>query len=1123
MSGNLFVYKASAGSGKTFQLARRYIYNLFDAAYGEGRRGSNTAHRHILAVTFTNKATNEMKQRIITELYRLKTHAPSAHRTWLQGQFPHTDIDGAAGSLLHDLLRDYTAFQVSTIDSFFQRIVRAFARELGLPGAYAIQLDSDEALEEGIDELYSEIDEGHGGNLERVLSDIMLQRVDNGKGWDIRDNIRELGKQFFLETYQNRRVEMKAAEEDTQRMDNYRVQLRQEVAHFEATLQQKAQRVLDMLTEKGLRQEMFSYGTQRFSSIRDLAGGKIELSNKKIYLLLNRRFVEMTIDASLAVSKKSKDGPQILHAMEDGLQHAMRDVCNYVKQHVGAYYVAQEYLQQQGELMVMQHLLSAVNRVLQNDNTMLMADTNSLVSRLIDGSDSPFLYEKVGVMLRHFMIDEFQDTSLLQWRNFYPLILECIARGDDNLVVGDVKQSIYRWRNSDWSLMLHVMDNTSLYPRELETRNTNYRSRPNVVKFNNAFFSYASHRVTDCFAAVANVEGARATDDAAHLAGQIAAAYDGLRQDIGRHFAEAEAGYIDIQFINAGKRTKDEQRADMLQQVLQTVRTLDERGVPLERVAVLVNRNRFAQQVADCLVEAGMNVVSEVGLLVKNSSAVRMMLSAMRLTIDPHSSTDALVLGAEYQRHLDCQPVGEQHAHADNVTQVAAYAAAVADKHAATDWRSLFTPDEQALLTGIEQLPLYELAERLVTVFHVGTWPGQAAFVQTFMDAIHSFACRRRADVRAFLDWWDQTGCKQAIPTPEIKGAVRIMTIHKAKGLEYEYAIVPFCESISFVGRANNAIWLNRIDDNDPLPMRPMTIRHELMYTDYASDYYNEMMQRQMDGLNVLYVALTRAVSELYCIAAITDDDNDKKKGNSIVSNAADLLWSYFEDGCACDARDAVEWHHEDMRHTAGHMVQPVGMSRPKGADATPCVKFDSVTIGERLTVRRRASEFYVAQRPIEQSVLKRGTLMHDLLSRIQTRADEATAIEDMLRDGIVTPLEADVLQKEMQRFWTIDKVTDWFDERWTVLNERTIIDAQGNEYRPDRLIVDGRQAVVVDYKFGATSQRHVRQVQRYARLLNEMGYDVEAWLCYVNDEPHAERVPTDNETTFQPYKKLTS
>lgn len=1040
----LSIYKASAGSGKTYTLAKQYIMLLMQP------NGMSRSHRRILAVTFTHKATNEMKTRILKELYNLAYGLPSGYRSELAAycKCSEQQVNNNAKTLLVDILQDYSAFSISTIDSFFQQIIRAFARDMSLSGSYNIELDTADLLGQAVDNLFFELDKDENQELMKWMTEFVEQNVADGKAWNPRKNIETLSAEIFKENYQSQLQNTNQQLHDKDFLKSYRDSLKDIVGSYEKELQKYAQEALNVMQKYGLVHSDFSRSfTQKLDALShgDISGLKLADENP-----MGKTFHNGILnDVEKCFTKTSPKKDDIRAAYNDGFSQAIQGMVNYVEQNTIQYNTAQIILKNLSTLGIMSDVAEQIKKVSQEQNSMPISDTNLLLNNIINQSDAPFVYEKTGVNIHHFMIDEFQDTSTMQWKNFRPLIANSVALGHKNILVGDVKQSIYRWRNSDWNLLdSEVPNDKGLSPSEQQL-DTNWRSCNEIVEFNNDFFGKAAEAVSGL---ISEEYGCR-----------ISKAYDSVKQKCA---LSGVKGQVTIGFVESGE---DESWRDIaLKYLLDHIRNLQQQKVPLHDIAILTRKTTDAQQVTQFLLEHNYSVVSNEGLLIAGASAVHFLLGLLRWFVNPEDSIQRLNVNYDYARFILNLPPDEALA-----------------KAVETDG-FLFPEDNLQALERLRHCSLYDMVGQIVDIFSLYTWPGNELFVRAFLDCVFSYAANKTSDILNFLEWWNIKGQKQTIPMPEVKDAIQVMTVHKSKGLEFKIVFIPFCDWDLGLGTHRNIIWVEpNCAPFNQLSLVPVACSSVLGNSIFSNDYYDELTQTYIDNLNVLYVAFTRPQQQLYCLCP-----KPKMKEESAVpiKDIPTLVWNCIGQEPVFVKNDDFDTEEEECSASDQTDLAP---EHTVAASAV-----SSVSTWHKLTLKR----FAVKQEGIESNRLNLGIIMHEILCGIKIKSDQETAIANMLASGRLSHVEAEFVRNEFKKFWQLPNVAEWFNGKYKVLNEAAILTPDGNSFRPDRLMIDANgKAVIVDYKFGNKKlPAYHKQVKRYMDLVTQMGYTTQGYLCYV-------------------------
>ena len=1045
----LTIYQASAGSGKTYTLAKRYISLLLSQRQPH-------AHRSILAVTFTHKATNEMKSRIIKELHALGNGAPSAYRQDLmqENHCNAAEIDRRAQEALIDILQDYPSFAISTIDSFFQQVVRSFAREIGLPGSYNVGLDSNDLLAQAIDQMFFELGETKNQTLLQWLTYFAEHNINEGKSWNPQKEMENFGAEIFKENYQNILAATNKQLHEKAFLANYQKTLKNIRTTFEQQAKQLGIEGLQLIQKYGLETSSFKNGSRSPMRLFDkLAAGEISIPGDK--------FVEYATDVQSYYKTSDPSSLQntIMELHANGLSQLMHQVIELFGKDYKNYLSAKIIAGNLDVLGIMSDLSAYIRKVTEEQNIMPLADTPLLLHNIIDGSDTPFIYEKIGVRIRHYMIDEFQDTSAMQWQNFRPLIANSVSARNENLVVGDVKQSIYRWRNSDWTLLDNIVPNDKALEPRIKVLDTNWRSKRDIVEFNNTLFRQLPAMLQN-----------ELDDD---YAARLAHAYENLVQQ--PH--QQENGYVQISFIEKTDENPDWEETAQ-NRLLDEIRNAQERGIALHEMAILIRTKAEAQRITQFLLTQKIAVISSEGMLVANSPAVRFLTGILYMLADPSDAIHRTIVNFEYARGKRKLPYNE------------------AILMATTTDDLLFSQDEQEKIKQISHAPLFDIVQQTISLFNVYEWENAAVFVQAFSDYVFDYITNQTSDLRNFIESWEKDQQKATIAMPEVKDAIQIMTIHKAKGLEFRNVFIPFCEW-NTDNRNRDTLWcIPNVEPFDHLSPVPVPYSSQLQNTIFATEYQEERMQIYIDNLNILYVAFTRPEQELYafCPKPLKKDEN---LGNKQISH---LLWK-------CLSADIDE--QGNYRKGIQSKCKEENKDNIPPADDKLLKNLDRYRHGDtgktvklRVTSPARTSDEELS----EENRLDLGVVMHEILCNIKQLSDQEKAIEDMVDNGRINRNEACIVRGQLAKFWQMEDTAEWFSTKYQVLNEAEILTPEGSVYRPDRLMINGKEAIIIDYKFGDVKRpEHVRQVRTYMRLVEQMGYMVRGYLYYIEQNERIE------------------
>lgn len=1073
----LTVYRASAGAGKTHKLTGEYLTLLFT---GPG------AYRRILAVTFTNKATDEMKGRIVEELYNLSSGRKSDYVDLLRSTYSLTEqqVRLQAGKILVEILHDYSSFNISTIDRFFQQTMRAFTREIGLQGGYGIEMDQELVLTSAIDNLLADLEKTENKDLLGWLLRFAEDKIENGGEWNIRKDIMSLSREVFKESYKASSDEVTKDIEDKRALENYKNELYGIIRSVEAEARRLGEEGLAIMKKYSLLPTDFSRGNITVSLFARLADGEMKVPNAT--------FCKMADNVESCFKKTTSiDLRQIIGcAFEDGLNDCIKRIIALFE-NLTAYNTAREIVRYYYTLGILTDVSRQIAAYREEKNVMLIADTTELLNKVIGGCNAPFIYEKTGTRVDHYMIDEFQDTSGMQWNNFRPLIEESLAHERSNLIVGDVKQSIYRFRNSDWKLLDEQVQADFLAAQVTEeTLKENWRSCRNIVEFNNTFFT-AIPAVLQSYYNETLLTSSLSEEQRAAFEAKIMSAYDRSYQQVPPPFLRKD-GHVKIEFLT-GDDDKD-WKEEALDRLPGVVEQLQDNGYALKDIAILVRTNMEGAMVADKLLSYketnpsdryNYDIISDDALFVGGSPAVRFLIALLRYLKNPEDKINEQTALYSY-RILGGEPTEE--------TDICSLATS----------GPVFPPEIARELQNLSRQSLYEISEGLFRLFSGRFQENEQVFVQAFLDMVSEYTQKESADLSRFLKWWDEAGYRKTIATPDAQNAIRILTVHKSKGLGFKVVVIPFGDwEIDHKPTKPVVLWCKPdVKPFDRLHLVPVRYNQSLGNTIFAEDYFRERLHAFIDNLNTLYVAFTRSKEELIVFAPRPKKINEATGEVEKISTIADALWA----GLRLEVNDTKQgetltplpasfdteaglfelgsWWHPAPDKADGSAPEEMEMSR-----------ISSISPDDRLQLRLHGKGFF-----FDNERRKHGALMHEVLSQIRTGADIPSAVESYRLAGIINKQEAAQLTVRLHELLSVPEVQTWYDGTARVLNEVDILFGNGLSKRPDRVLITPDKVIVVDYKFGEIQdKRHHTQVKNYMKLIRQMDYaTIEGYLWYV-------------------------
>ncbi|HEX2969189.1 MAG TPA: UvrD-helicase domain-containing protein [Bacteroidales bacterium] len=1042
--GTLTIYSASAGSGKTYTLTGIYLSSLFQHRYN---------YRKILAVTFTNKATAEMKSRILENLHLLASGKNCDYLPDLLKQTKQSEewVRKEASEILNLILHDFSRFSVSTIDSFFQKIIRAFAREAGLHSGYNIELDNEIWLDAAIDETISSANEND--QLRDWLINYALSNIDNEKSWNLKAGIKHLSKELFNEKFRILSKDEMGKLEDKRFLNEYTGKLKTVVSSFEKHMKECGMKASALMTTYKLDDGMFyrkGQGVPRF--VKLLCKGVFDEPGCYVREIMNDPPRWATGNAD----------PALKAAISAGLGDILSDAITSFDREGSSYRSAKVILSNIYALGILTDILGNIRRLTSIENTFLLSDAGEFLRLITEGDQSPFIYEKAGTTYENFMIDEFQDTSMIQWKNFFPLISDSLAQGFDNLIVGDIKQSIYRWRNSDWKILRSMMEHDKGDQRIItKPLNVNWRSRSNIIAFNNSLFRILP-RILD----------EKIGNDS------ISDRFDSLYSEAFQVDPEKkDGGFVHIEFIDSNPEKHWEDA--VLEKLPSVIESLQDKGYSASDIGIIVRDGRQGSIVLKKLIEYSgntsvkpnkynFNVVSGDSLLLAGSPAVNFIVSVLSSLNDP---ADMIPKAAMQRFYLLSTGKSSEVQFSPSVNDCVTY----------------FPEGYEDFLSSLAEKPLFECVERIIQFFDIGKYSWNAAWLSTFQDSILAFIKNGSADLNNFIEWWNTSGCRKSVTLPDNLDAIRIQTIHKSKGLEYRVVILPFISwELDHPPLRQPLLWVKpEVAPFDDLGVVPVRYSKDIACTIFSDCYLEEKYSIFFDNLNLLYVAATRAKDALFGFAPANP------RGGNIAAVLREALTS--GDSLLNDLSDA-----EKVVFEYGEVPESAIMK--KETDTVP-VKDYKVTYGSGSLRLKLHGENYFSSEDVEtRKKLNYGKLMHEIFENIDVKDDITAAVRKLVLDGRLPSDESKAIEDKISSLMDDPLVSQWFSPENEVFKEADILLPSGNIKRPDRVIFSDGSTAVIDFKFGEESDRYFEQINLYKNLLTDMGFkNVKGFIWYVD------------------------
>ena len=1079
MEQALTVYKASAGSGKTFTLASEYITLVVK---------NPQDYRSILAVTFTNKATQEMKTRILSQLYGIAHSLPDSEAYYEQVRmktgFSEQTIRENAAKALSLLTHHYNEFRVQTIDAFFQSVLRNLARELNLTANLRVDLNDEQVEAQAVDELINSLEEG-----EEVLNwirDYIDKNIEDDKGWNVISQIKDFGKNIFKDFYKDHKTELDNRFSDESFFNDFITDLRE-----------RRTRILNRLNE---------HAKQMYKKIRDANLDNPNLFNRGANGLLSHiikltkgtpsndptpQYVQSCIDSAEkwpASKCPAKERAAIIELASASLCSDLKILNDYRIKDWREYQSCNLTLKHLSQLRLLHAISEAVDEINKDTNRFMLSNTQSLLCTLMKDSDTPFVFEKMGAYLKHIMIDEFQDTSTIQWNNFRKLLDNCMAQVDShNLIVGDVKQSIYRWRQGDWKLLNNIEHEFTKEQIKIEPLDTNYRSEENIIRFNNAFFKQAVLQTVKELESE-GIQGAT----------ELVEAYKEIEQ---KPRKDNGKGCVRIKLFRYDSKNASDYKQKILNELIENIRQLLDQGYKQKDIAILARSKTVIPDIVDSFqnIDTNVSLVSDEAFRLDASLAVNVIIEALQLLTHPHDKLTESKLVKLYQQQViktgkDINDlfVGEN----------------------STELKSFLPSSYIDKFESLSRLSLIDLVDEIYSLFSLDSLEGQSAYVCTFYDTLNEYLRDHPADIDDFIEEWEDTLSSNTIQSDEVDG-IRLITIHKSKGLEYDNVLIPFCDWE--LEKTNGiTIWCSGDDKEKPygeLPLIPVDYSSKMLGTVFEDDYKEEHLQNTVDNMNLLYVAFTRAGKNLFITGKkYKEKTSGKSERSHIIQYIIEELAKELPGAIIDDAGDngPISFELGTLSNCEERVEKEKATENPfELSPKTHKLKIE--TFPHPVSFRQsNKSHDFIKGEDIDPSDARRyikvGNVLHQLFSTILTEADIEPRLKELEQAGII--YNDDITSRELQNKISCalsnEKVKNWFSPRWKLFNECTILDYDKEtgdvyEHRPDRVMTDGKEMIVVDFKFGKPRDEYHEQVQRYMRLLMRMGYkQVSGYIWYV-------------------------
>ncbi|HBS12695.1 MAG TPA: DNA helicase UvrD, partial [Flavobacteriaceae bacterium] len=1043
---------ASAGSGKTFTLVKEYLKILLQT--------SNANHfRHILAVTFTNKAAAEMKERVINNLREFSKSDILQNKSVLfkaiEKDFKEkgvlvndTEIHHRAKRIVHAILQNYSAFNITTIDSFTYRLIRSFALDLGLSVNFDVEMDAKSLLNEAVDQLISKIGEDQA--LTKLLIDFSLQKTDDDKSWDITRELKDIAQLLLNEndTIHLQQLQEKRIEDFTELKN----QLFKQQKIIEKEFTEIGEEGLKIIENLGLNFNDF-FRSMLPNHFKNIA-----------YNIEKAKFFEVNTLKSKVENREfyAKSKSIDIKNSIDSIAEQLATLYLYSEKRYQHYSLNKLFLSNLIPLAVLSRINKELDELKEDKNIRLNAEFNQMISKNLQEQPAPYIYERIGEKFKHYFIDEMQDTSVLQWQNIIPLIHNALSQEhSDLLLVGDTKQAIYRWRGSEPEQFLTLAQegkskkhNPFFIEKKLKSLDTNYRSFTEVIDFNNGFFQHISQFFSQP---------------------EYTTIYS---QENRQNFTDKKGGYVQLSFMEKGL-SGDEKDSAYAEKVLDIIQNISKENFYLNEICVLTRTKKQGIAIANFLTENNIDIISSETLLLQNSEKINFVIDVLSY-LQNHKNKDAK-LNLLYFLYSNLKISLDKHTFFEGLI----------NEPIEDFFNKLKAYSIEFDYKIVTQLPLYEGVEYIFRSFNFTEISD--AYLQFFLNEVLQFSQKKSTDVNAFLEFWNDKKDKLSIVVPEGNNAVQIMTIHKSKGLEFPVVIFPFDLDI-YKDRGSKG-WYPIENPSEYNDFETLLINYNKSLGTSGEIgqqlYQSFKSEKELDNFNLLYVTFTRAVEQLYIIS-------EHKKATENPKTSSQFLIDYIQ--------KLQLWNDSQFEYHFGEA---------KRVSKKPILKENPPQFNQLLSTSWQAHNIAIVANSAllwdteEGESITYGNLIHEIMAQIITAEDLDGAIEKYVAKGVLKDNEKKFIKNLLNQIISHPELEIYYHKNNSIYNEREIFTQSGGIIIPDRLVINTeKEAIIIDYKTGKLDKKHHLQLQNYGSVIEQLDYKVvKKVLVYVGENIIVEQV----------------
>jgi ATP-dependent exoDNAse (exonuclease V) beta subunit len=1039
----LKVLNASAGSGKTFNLVKEYIQLLL------GEQKNTFKFAQIIAMTFTNKAAFEMKSRIIQALDELsfpdKYGKKSDDYAILIGNalgVNPEEIHVRAKLVLQNILHRYEDFHVMTIDKFNLKLIRSFSRDLNLSTDFEIIFNETEVIEKVIDKMMSELDISESNHLTRIIFEYAKSNVEEGEKWDFRKNLIKFSEIIKNEKYNSIVEALIDKDFSFERLKELKHELSRKKDHFAG----ECQKVYSIFQNENIESNELPDGTRTYNPIANL--NSIDTFPKTFF---TEAFIKKCQEFEVPKGKR----------FPSSLKQALLDLNSIWEKGIGEFSALELYVKNYYNMALLQFMAKQLGTIRKEEQLIRISEFNTLISQLVKNEDAPFIYERLGTRFQHFLLDEFQDTSHLQWLNMVPLVHESISNMNQNLIVGDPKQSIYRFKNgvAEQFIALPEIYNPendadilrkSAYFKsqgEMLPLEDNWRSSATIVEFNNHFFELLKAALSDTNQSF----------------------YASIKQNPKSKIK----GYVEIISEPKSKEASDSigKEFDLL---LKWIEECEADGFKRGDICLLGEKNKECNSWAIFLTEKGYDVVSADSLLVDSDVAVQLTISYLKRRLQPLSENEKRKFAEKYFGYTSENSFTDYKSYlVEKITE-------------STGKKYTFFNDEDFIKnhfnSNVEFFMKYENVYDLIQKFYrmMNFDELTNPYLHHLADIAHQFDLNNGPDLKSFLDYYKSDGYKSAVQLPESENAIKIMSIHKSKGLEFPVVILPNMNLST--GIKNHSKFL--FESDDYILYAGASKNSEIDVIKTFADIESNLILT--DSVNKCYVALTRPVERLYIYNTFKSQSDFGDVFNTMLDNL-----SYPDETFSKSEQDG------QLKITIGNRV-----GKQEEGKSVADTFFIPENVSDRLwfpdiSLQDRKD---LAEMDSMSDAQRYGNQLHVVLAAVNDKNEIATCFDNLIKSGIIEIAFVDRMKSEIEEIFENEEYQRLFENAIEIISEQDIIAGEFSIVRPDKLILKNDAAIILDYKTGLPKKKDVQQVKEYASVLKEIGYEsVEAYLFYTS------------------------